>query len=155
MSSKKLTPGQALLKVKQFCAWQERCHSEVAQKLYDFGLTTDEAAEAISKLIEENYLNEERFAIQYAGGKFRIKQWGRVKISFELKRKGVSSYCIKKALHAIDETAYACCFEKLVQQKKDALNGERNVFIKKRKLRDFLLAKGFEQALVNEAVNAV
>ena len=101
-----LTPQQALPKAKHYCAYQERCHSEVKEKLYGFGLNKMEAEQIISKLIEENYLNEERFAILYAGGHFRTKHWGRVKIKYELKKKMVSEYCIKKALASINSADY-------------------------------------------------
>src|ERR687886_2511625 len=98
MQKKFLTKEQALQKLKQYCAYQERSHYEVVQKLWDLGVRKAEHDEIVSALIEEDYLNEERFAIQYAGGKFRMLQWGRVKIKQALKQKGVSEYCIKKAL---------------------------------------------------------
>ena len=82
---KQLTLEQALQKLKHYCAYQERCHSEVKEKLYSLGVFKKEADNIIAKLIEEGYLDEERFAIAFAGGKFRIKQWGRVKIKYELK----------------------------------------------------------------------
>ena len=78
---------QALQKLRHYCAYQERCHAEVKEKLYSFGLRKQMVEESIAQLIEEDYLNEERFAIQFAGGKFRMKQWGRVKIKHELKQK--------------------------------------------------------------------
>jgi regulatory protein len=155
MNNPKLTPKQALEKIKHYCAWQERCHSEVEHKLYHYGLNSVEVAETVSKLIEENYLNEERFAIQYAGGKFRAKQWGRVKISYELKRKGVSSYCIKKALAQIDADEYYRVLALLATEKTASLKSEKNIFIKKRKLKDYLLGRGFEAGLVGEVVNAL
>ena len=106
MYKQTFTPDQALPKAKHYCAYQERCHSEVKDKLYSFGLNKKEVEQILSQLIEENYLNEERFAIQFAGGRFRIKQWGRVKIKYELKQKQVSEYSIKKALEQIKETEY-------------------------------------------------
>ena len=150
----RLTASNALPKAKQYCAWQERCHSEVAEKLYGFGLTKTEAAQIISTLIEENFLNEERFAILYAGGHFRTKHWGRVKIKYELKKKQVSPYCIKKALALIDEVAYEKTLQQLAEQKLKTLKSEKNIFIKKRKLQDYLLVKGFEHDLVRQIVNA-
>lgn len=143
-----LTKEQALQKAKHYCAYQERCHSEVKEKLYSFGLNKKEVEENLSNLIEENYLNEERFAIQFAGGKFRIKQWGRVKIKYELKQKQVSEYCIKKALHSIDEADYKKTLQKLFDTKSKLLKGEKNSFIKKKKIRDHLLQKGFESSLL-------
>jgi regulatory protein len=148
-----LTPQQALPKAKNYCAYQERCHSEVKDKLYSFGLNKNEADQIISTLIEENYLNEERFAVMYAGGHFRTKHWGRVKIKYELKKKMVSPYCIKKALAAIDDAAYIKCFNRLAELKLQSLKGEKNIFIKKKKLQDHLLQKGFEADLVREIVN--
>lgn len=153
--NRKLTPQQAKQKLKQYCAYQERCHSEVQQKLFEYGVYKGDAAYIISQLIEENYLNEERFAILFAGGKFRIKNWGKVKISYELQQKGISKYCIQKALKNIDESAYKKTFFRLVEQKMKTIKSEKNIFIRKKKIRDYLLMKGYETTLVNEAVNDV
>ena len=152
MSFQIFTPEQSLPKIKQYCAYQERCHSEVRDKLYSFGLHKNEVEEIISTLITENYLNEERFAIHFAGGKFRMKQWGKIKIKQALKYKQVSDYCIQKALKEIDTDDYEKTFQKLVQQKLKSLKSEKNIFIKKRKLQDFLLQKGFETNMIRDAV---
>ncbi|MGB4844468.1 MAG: regulatory protein RecX [Ferruginibacter sp.] len=144
------TTEEALQKVKQYCAYQERCHSEVKEKLYSLGLYKKEVNELLSELISENYLNEERFAIQFAGGKFRIKQWGRIKIKYALKQKQVSEYCIKKALAAINDTDYRNTLQKLFNHKLKTLKGEKNIFIKKRKLQDHLMQKGFETEMVRK-----
>lgn len=148
MDNVKFSKEQALPKIKQYCAYQERCHSEVKEKLYSFRLYKTEVEQLLSQMIEENYLNEERFAIQYAGGKFRMKQWGRVKIKHALKQKQVSEYCIKKALSQIAEKDYNETFYKLAEQKLKTLKSEKNIFIKKRKLQDYLLQKGYEMELV-------
>jgi len=111
--------------------------------------------EIISIVITENYLNEERFAIHYAGGKFRMKYWGKNKIKQALKYKQVSDYCIKKALQKIDSAAYEKTFQKLAEQKLKTLKSEKNIFIKKRKLQDFLLQKGYESDLVREVVKEI
>lgn len=153
MQRQTLTPQQATQKIRHFCAYQERCHHEVREKLYGFGLHTPDVDAIISDLIQENYLNEERFAIQFAGGKFRVKQWGRVKIRFELKQKQVSEYCIKKALSSIDEDDYLKTLEQLAQNKLATLKKEKNLFIRKKKLRDHLQQKGYESAMVLEIVN--
>ncbi len=147
------TPDQALPKIKQYCAYQERCHAEVRDKLYSFGLHKNEVEEIISGLISENYLNEERFAIHFAGGKFRMKQWGKIKIKQALKYKQVSDYCIRKALKEIDAKDYEKTLTKLADQKLKTIKSEKNIFIKKRKLQDFLLQKGFETQLVKDVVN--
>lgn len=155
MSFQNFTPEQAIPKIKQYCAYQERCHAEVRDKLYSFGLHKNDVEEIISELISENYLNEERFAIQFAGGKFRMKQWGKIKIKQVLKFKQVSDYCIRKALKEIDADEYERTFQKLVEQKLKSLKSEKNIFIKKRKMQDFLLQKGFESEYVKAAVNKV
>ena len=131
MNTKYFSKEEALQKAKQYCAYQERCHSEVKEKLYSLGMNKKEVDELLSDLISDNYLNEERFAIQFAGGKFRIKQWGRVKIKYGLKQKQISEYCIKKALAAIDERDYNKTLEKLFEQKLKTLKAEKNIFIKK------------------------
>ena len=132
MNPQKFTPLQALPRAKHYCAYQERCHSEVKDKLYGFGLNTKEVDEIISTLIAENYINEERFAIQFAGGHFRSKKWGRVKISHALKQKQVSAYCIKKALKQIDDQEYLKVLQKHFEAKLKTLKSEKNIFIKKR-----------------------
>ena len=153
MQEQKLTPQQALPKIKQYCAYQERCHSEVKEKLYGYGLYKNEVEALISQMVEDNYLNEERFAIQFASGKFRIKQWGKMKIKYQLKQKQVSEYCIKKALAAIDEEDYDKTLARLAGIKLKSLKAEKNLFIKKKKLQDYLRMKGYETDLVSDAVN--
>jgi len=148
----KLSKEQALPKIKQYCTYQERCHAEVKEKLYAFGLYKKDVEQLMSQLIEENYLNEERFAIQYAGGKFRMNQWGRVKIKYALRQKKVSEYCIKKGMKEISETDYKKTLQKLAEQKLKTLKSEKNIFIKKRKLQDYLLQKGYEGELVRGLV---
>ena len=155
MNNKYYSKEEALQKAKQYCAYQERCHSEVKEKLYSFGMNKKEVDELLSELISENYLNEERFAILYAGGKFRIKQWGKVKIKYSLKQKQVSEYCIKKALGGIDEKDYAKTVRKLFDQKLKTLKAEKNIFIKKRKLQDHLMQKGFETSIVSKLTATV
>ena len=155
MNNKYYSKEEALQKAKQYCAYQERCHSEVKDKLYSFGMNKKEVDELLSELISENYLNEERFAILYAGGKFRIKHWGKVKIKYSLKQKQVSEYCIKKALAGIDEKDYAKTVQKLFDQKLKTLKAEKNIFVKKRKLQDHLMQKGFETSVVSKLIATV
>jgi regulatory protein len=104
--------------------------------------------ELLSELIAENYLNEERYAIAFAGGKFRMKDWGRIKIRYELKKNKVSDYCIKKALVQINDTDYLKTAKKLIVFKQNALKSEKNVFIKKNKIRQYLLQKGYESEII-------
>lgn len=151
MYKKQLTKEQALQKLKHYCAYQERCHSEVKDKLYQLGVWKKDHDEIIAVLIEENYLNEERFAVAFAGGKFRIKQWGRVRIKYELKQKQVSEYSIKKAMKQIDEEEYLSLLNKLAKEKYVALKNEQYL-IRKKKTMDYLAAKGFEADLVRKVM---
>jgi regulatory protein len=153
MYKKSLTKEQALQKLRQYCGYQERCHKEVKQKLYDLGVYTNEHDAIISKLIEDDYINEERFAIQFAGGKFRMKQWGMQKIKYALKEKQVSEYCIKKALKEIG-TGYNDTLRKLTEKKYAALKSEQYL-VRKKKTIDYLLRKGYEPDLVYKAVTQV
>ncbi len=153
MYKQKLSQQQALQKLKQYCAYQERSHSEVTEKLYGYGLYKKEVEAIMAALIEENFLNEERFAIAFAGGKFRVKKWGLVKITYELKQRGVSAYCIKKALTQIDRNEYETVLDELAAEKWRLLRGEKNIFNKKRKTQAYLLQKGFEAALIRERIN--
>lgn len=155
MNPQKFTPQQSLPKAKHYCAYQERCHSEVKNKLYGFGLNIKEVDQILSTLIEENYLNEERFAIQFAGGHFRSKKWGRVKIAHALKQKQVSAYCIKKALKQIDEDDYLTTLQKIFDDKLKTLKSEKNIFIKKRKLQDHLMQRGFENDLIRDLLKRI
>jgi regulatory protein len=143
-----LTKEQALQKLKHYCAYQERCHSEVKEKLYNLGVWKRDHDDIIATLIEENYLNEERFAIAFAGGKWRVKQWGRVKIKYELKQKQVNDYCIKKALQQIDEEEYLRTMNKLATGKYAALQNEQYL-VRRKKTMNYLVAKGFEPALIS------
>lgn len=154
MQRKQLTKEQAIQKLKHYCAYQERCHSEVMEKLYSLGVWKREHDEIIATLIEENYLNEERFAIAFAGGKWRQKQWGRVKIKYELKQKKVSEYCIKKAFKQIEEIEYEQALHKIATDKYNSLK-QYQYLIRKKKTIDYLIQKGFEHGLVLSAVETL
>lgn len=153
VQGKQLTREQAFQKLKHYCAYQERCHQEVRDKAYSFGLRKHEVEELISNLIQEDYLNEERFAIQYAGGKFRMKQWGKAKIINELRRKNISSYCIHKAMKSIPGTDYNAALTKLADKKWRSITGPGvNKFVKMSKTRNYLLQKGYEVEEVAKAI---
>jgi regulatory protein len=151
---KNLTPQQALQKAKHYCGFQERCHNEVKEKLYSFGLKKYEVEILISQLIEEDYLNEQRFAEQFAGGKFRMKQWGKVKIVYELKQKRISETVIKKSLKAIDEEDYQKTLQKLLKIKWNALSGEQYI-TRQAKTTSYLLQKGYEINLISEGISKI
>jgi regulatory protein len=152
--SKSFTPEQAFAKVKHYCAYQERSHAEVKEKLYSFRLRKVDVETILSRLIEENYLNEARFAKQFTGGKFRMKQWGRVKIIYELKQKKVSPYNIKEALAEIDEEEYKRVLKKLAEAKWNSLKKDQHI-IRHSKTQQYLLQKGYEPYLVKEAISAI
>lgn len=153
MQRKILTKEQAYQKLKHYCGYQERCHSEVKTKAYSLGLRKTEVEELTSKLIEEDCLNEEQFAKLYAGGKFRIKQWGRIKIKAELKQKRVSEYCVNKAMKEIGEKEYLSVLNKLGQKKWDTVKGKGiNLFVKMNRTRSYLLSKGYESELISKAL---
>lgn len=154
MQQKYLTKEQALQKLRQYCAYQERSHYEVQQKLWDLGVRRSEHDEIISTLIEENYLNEERFAVQFAGGKFRLKEWGRKKIYYALKEKKVSDYSIKKALKQIDEGDYLKTLNSLAEKKYESLKGEQYL-VRRKKTMDYLLQRGFEPELISGALKGL
>ena len=152
MYKRQLTPEQALQKLKQYCAYQERCHQEVKEKLYELGVWKNEHDTIIANLIEENHLNEERFAIAYAGGKFRIKQWGRIRIRLQLKQRGISEYIIKKALKQIEEETYQKVLDKLAYERYRSLHGEQYL-VRRKKTIDYLLQKGYETDLANSSLS--
>lgn len=151
---KKYTPQQAKLKMESYCAYQERSHFEVKEKLYSYGLYSTDVNEILSYLIQNNFLNETRFAEAYVSGKFNIKGWGRNKIKQGLKLKRVSDANIKHALKQIDAEDY---FKKIKQtiEKKNKLIKEKNKVKRKYKLLAFLASKGFESDLVHEAIKEV
>jgi regulatory protein len=139
-----LSPEQALIKLRHYCSYQERCHQEVREKLFSFGLRKPDVESAVAMLIQEDRLNEERFAILFAGGRFRLKHWGKVKIRYELRQKQISDYCIKKALALIDETDYTQTLTDQATRKWKALVAESDAFARRQKVRDYLLQKGYE-----------
>ena len=153
MKGKYLTKEQAIQKLKHYCSYQERSHSEVQQKLWDLGVRKAEHDEIIASLIEDDYLNEERFARQFAGGKFRMKEWGRKKIYYGLKEKGISDYLIKTAMKEINEEAYRKILGGLAEKKYALLKGEQYL-VRKKKTIDYLLQKGYEPELVTAVVNS-
>lgn len=139
-------------KIKYYCSYQERCHREVRDKLYSFGLRTNEVELLIAKMIEADYLNEERFALSMARGKLRMNNWGKVKIIQALKAKQISAYNIKIALRSIDEDEYRMVLKKLADKYKTQLKGG-TAALRRQKLIRYLLSKGFEIKDILETVD--
>lgn len=138
--------------IVHYCKYQERCHSEARNKLYELGFTSVSVEEQISLLIQADILNEERFARAYARGKWRMKQWGKQKIIYQLRQKKISEYCIRKGLSEIDEVEYEQVLDELAAKKTAELKSEKNIFTKRAKIYRFLAQKGFESDLVKAAV---
>ena len=138
--------------ILHYCKYQERCHMEARNKLYELGCRPGEAEQLLTSLIESGVLNEERFARAYAGGKFRMMQWGREKIKQQLKLRKISDYCIKKAMKEIDETNYTKTLYKLTVKKISELKREKSPVKRKSKLYRYLVQKGYERDLVMDAI---
>lgn len=145
------TVKEAQLALEHFCSYQERTHREVADKLYKMGMIPEAADEITISLMQNNFLNEERFAKAFAGGKFRINKWGKIKIKQALLQKGVSSRNIEIGLAEINEEDYRQTIRDLIEKKSPTIK-TKNTFERKQKLLKYLQQKGFEISLVLEVV---
>lgn len=139
-------------KLEYYCVYQDRCHQEVEKKLQEYQLIPEAREKILLHLFQENFLNEERFSKSFARGKFRIKKYGKQRIVKELKYRGISAYNIKTALKEIDDDEYVITANLLIEKKKDSLN-ESNVIIKRKKITDYMLRKGYEYNLIQEIIN--
>ncbi len=142
-----LTVTEALEKLRNYCAYQERCHREVKNKLYQLGMIPQAIDQIIGTLVSENYLNESRFAQQFAHGKFSIKHWGKMRITRELKARSISNYDIKQALAAIEIDAYQNKI-RTISDKKWSLLASYSLTVKKQKLHQYLSYRGWENELI-------
>ncbi len=136
-----------MLKAASYCAYQERCYKEVEDKLSEWGIYGTDAGEIMIKLSEQNYLNEERFAKAFAGGKFRVKKWGRNKIRMELKQRKISDYCIKSGLAEIDDDVYLNTIQEVALDKWEQTK-QPNIIAKRYKVYQYLASRGFENELI-------
>ena len=143
-----LTKDLERSKLMRYCAYQERCHQEVRNKLLQLKVYGDDLEDIMATLISENFLNEERYTLAFVSGKFKIKKWGKFKISMKLKLKGVSSYLIEKALNTIDPEEYENTVVDLI---KSRLGDEKEIsFAQRKKIFDYLRRKGFETDEINK-----
>ena len=149
---KSFTVDEARKKLEHYCAYQERCHKEVRQKLKDLNIIPEASDIIIVHLLEQNFLNEERFAKTFVRGKFRIKKWGRYRLTLELKKKDISKINLKAALEEISNDEYIEVFNDLAEKKANMML-ETNKLKKKKKLIDYLLYRGWESHLVYTKVN--
>ncbi|MDI5897925.1 regulatory protein RecX [Flavobacterium yafengii] len=142
---------EAIHKIEHYCAYQERCHEEVVQKLRSMKMNSDEIDTIMVRLINDNFLNEERFAQSFARGKHRIKHWGKIRIVNELKAKKITQTLINIALKEISTEEYLSTFHTLAERNWESIL-ETNNLKKRKKFCDYLLRKGFESNLVYEKV---
>ncbi len=152
--NKNVSYKDAFLKAAAYCAYQERSRQEVREKLSGYELSEDETEEIIESLVRENYINDARFARAFAGGKFRLKKWGRIKIRQELKMRGISEQHIREGLQEIDDEAYTQTLRELLQ-KKNHLERATSVLERKQKLLRYALSKGYEQDIVWDEINGL
>lgn len=144
----------AIERLKNYCALQDRCQWDVTQKMNEWGLLEMTQNHILEILIQEKYIDEERFAESFCRGKFLIKKWGKIKISNELKKKKISNICIQKGLEKIDLTEYDLLLENLLKKKNDTLR-DKNHFTRKSKLARFLIQRGFEVNLIWDKIRGL
>ncbi|WP_298754085.1 regulatory protein RecX [uncultured Psychroserpens sp.] len=149
--SRTYTFDEAQKKLERYCAYQERCHKEVTQKLYEMRMIPEARDQIIVHLLQHNFLNEERFAKAFVRGKFRIKKWGKQRLQLELKRRDINKTLINIALSEINESDYYSVFHALAEKKAETIK-ETNVLKKRKKLADYLLYRGWESPLVYEKI---
>ncbi len=149
---KTYTVDEAQKKLEHYCAYQERCHKEVRNKLREMRMIPEAIDNIMVHLIQHNFLNEERFAKAYVRGKFRIKKWGKNRLVRELKFREISKYSIDTALKEIDLDDYYQTLDELVIKRIDQVN-EKNIYKKKKKVADYLLYRGWESHLIYEKLN--
>ena len=154
MDKKVFTVDEVKRKMEHYCAYQDRCHKEVENKLREYSIIPEAREIILLSLLKDNFLNEERFSKSFARGKFRIKKWGKQRIVKELRFRNISEYNIKTALKEINEEDYITTLYSLVD-KKNKLVTETNLFKRKKKIADYLLYRGFESSLVYEALKSI
>jgi len=134
-------------RIRHYCAIMDRCQFQVINKLKSYGVSNALTDEILIELIQNNYVDEERFARSYCSGKFKIKRWGRKKIAFELSKLKVSKSCIELGMTEIDNVDYIDTITHLIHKKLSLLK-DKNTFTRKKKVVDYMLRKGFESDIV-------
>lgn len=152
--AKYISKDEALSLLQKYCAYQDRCHQEVRTKLLSYKIYGEDLEDVITKLIQEKYLDELRYAKSFVRGKARIKKWGPVKIKQLLKQKEISDYCQRKAFEELDDSIFIENTKYWLERKSKDYHKETD-YIKKQKLLKFLISKGFEYPSVLEIVNGI
>jgi regulatory protein len=152
ISNKPHTIVEVLLKLHNYCVYQERCLKEVRQKLKEMRINTQMAEKIIMVLQEDNILNEERFAKTFVSGKFKIKKWGKYRLTSELKKRNISGHNINLAIREISDSEYFEVFNDLARKKTNSIS-ENNKMKKRKKLIDYLLYRGWESEMVYAKAN--
>lgn len=147
----KLSPSSDLEKMRKYCAYQERSHHQVEQKMYDLRIPQDQQDIIILNLMQDNFLNEERFARAFVRGRFNIKKWGRLKVIKGLKQHRVGKKCIQLSLQEIDDGAYLNVLKNIVEKKNSQLK-VKDVWRRRSAIYRFAIQRGFESGLINEAM---
>ncbi len=143
---------EILTKLQRYCAYQERCVYDIKTKLFDLKIQKDKHDEFIDKLINEDFVNEERFTEIFVRGKLNQKKWGKIKIIYALKQKGISQSLIKQKIDEIDDRKYLEIIQDIILKKKKLLENKRTENIKI-KLAAYASSKGFESGLIWDIIN--
>jgi regulatory protein len=143
---------EAKHKIESYCAYQDRSHFEVKNKLFSWGLHSDQIDQLLAYLIENRFLDEGRFAESYVSGKLRIKHWGRIKIRQGLRLKQIPEKIIQLAFKTIDPDEYFSILQKEIKKKQKDLSTEKDPWKKKAKVLRYAQSKGFENDLIYEVL---
>lgn len=138
-------------KLEYYCTYQERCHQEVSKKINELGVYGTQMNTIISHLIEQNYLNETRFAEQFIHGKFNIKKWGKRRMIRELKQRHISDWNIKNAMKEISDKDYWKCGQVLAEKVWNT-HQYRPLAVKKKKVWNAMHYRGWETDLIMENI---
>ena len=154
MNNSDLTLKEIEGKLQYYCSYQDRCHKEVTEKLKTFNVKQHESNQIISNLINDNYLNESRFCESFVRGKFKIKNWGKIRIISELKRRNISPYNITLGLKEVEDQDYLNKFEEIFKKKLSSLSNLSSD-VKKKKIISYLQYRGWESNLIYSKINEI
>ena len=154
MNNFDLTLKEIERKLQHYCSYQDRCHKEVIEKLKTYKIKSSDLNQIVSNLINENFLNESRFSKSFVRGKFNIKNWGKVRIHNELKKRNISAYNISLGMKEINEIEYHKKLDYIFNKKLSSLDGI-NTISKKKKIISYLTYRGWERNLIYDKINEI